>query len=227
MIRRRSKDESIASVLRIARRIEWPTIGLAIVIHAAWLLVTLEHDRIGLPGLIIVGGWITAWHGSLQHEVIHGHPTPSRRINHLFGAAPLSLWLPFEVYRRSHLAHHATEDLTDPSQDPESRYLPAGAGLAYRMRQVLAHLQTSLLGRLAFGPPVEITTHLVSEARAVIRGDAGARLIWARHALSLTPVLLWLHFVCHLSLICYGLCFIYPGSRSPCCAPLPNIARTR
>ena len=60
---------------------------------------------------------------SLQHELIHGHPTRSRRINTALGFPPLSLWLPFACYRTSHLAHHAGDGLTDPRRDPESFYV--------------------------------------------------------------------------------------------------------
>jgi fatty acid desaturase len=212
MVRRSSKLTLFNPALKAVGRIEWPTVVLGVVIYAAWMGATLEHRSLGLPLLFVFGGWITAWHGSLQHEVIHGHPTPWRRVNTLFAAAPLSLWLPFDIYRRTHIAHHATEDLTNPHQDPESRYLAAGEGLGFQVRRVLARLQAPLLGRLIIGPWVEIGAHLMVEARALIRDEAGARSAWARHLLAAAPLLLWLHFVCRLSLLRYGLCFIYPGA---------------
>jgi len=87
-------------------RVEWPTVALSLAIYTTWILTTLYHARIGLALTILVGAWTTAWHNSLQHEIIHGHPTRWRRLNTLLAVAPLSLWLPFESYRQSHLAHH-------------------------------------------------------------------------------------------------------------------------
>jgi fatty acid desaturase len=142
------------------------------VIYGLWAAATFFHDRLPWPLLGLVGGWVIAWHGSLQHEIIHGHPTRSRRINTLIGFAPLSLWLPFEVYRQSHLAHHATEHLTDPHYDPEARYLPAAAPLARRWAAVL---QATLLGRLVLGPLIEIGVFCLAETRRVIiRRERGA-----------------------------------------------------
>jgi fatty acid desaturase len=191
------------------RAIERPTLVLALAIHAGWLAATYWHDR--LPPLVLfgVGGWLIAWHGSLQHEIIHGHPTPWRRINALMGAAPLNLWLPFEVYRRSHLAHHAVEHLTDPAQDPESRYLAPGGNA---MRRALARAQATLLGRLALGPILEIGGFLAGQFRALARGDKAAWSLWAIHLLALAPVLAWLVVVCHFPLTLYGLSFVYPGA---------------
>ena len=59
---------------------------------------------------------------SLQHEIIHNHPTRWRRLNRALGTWPLVLWLPFEIYRRTHLQHHNDNRLTDPLEDPESYY---------------------------------------------------------------------------------------------------------
>jgi fatty acid desaturase len=71
------------------------------------------------------GAWLVAWRSSLQHEIVHGHPTGSRAINTAIGILPLALWLPFERYRATHLTHHNDARLTDPLDDPESRYVTA------------------------------------------------------------------------------------------------------
>jgi fatty acid desaturase len=190
------------------RTIEWPTLVLALAIHAGWLAATFWHDRIPPLVLLALGGWLIAWHGSLQHEIIHGHPTPWRPINTLLAAAPLSLWLPFEAYRRSHLAHHAAERMTDPAHDPESRYLaPATGGV----KRALAQAQSTLLGRLILGPLIDITSFLTGQARALATGDKAAWKVWTVHLLTLAPVLIWLHTVCHFPLALYALNFIYPG----------------
>jgi fatty acid desaturase len=189
--------------------VEWPTLGLAAVIYGLWAAVTFFHDRLPWPLLALVGGWVVAWHGSLQHEIIHGHPTRSRRLNTLIGFAPLSLWLPFEAYRQSHLAHHATEHLTDPAHDPEARYLPASAPFARRWASAL---QATLLGRLVLGPFIEIGVFWLVEARRLVRGEPGRLSLWAGHGLAAALVVGWLVAACHMSLWLYLACFVYPGA---------------
>jgi fatty acid desaturase len=192
-------------------KVEWPTVGLAAAIYGGWICMTLLQGRLPTPVLVVLGGWLIAWQGSLQHEIIHGHPTPSRRLNHVLAAAPLSLWLPFAVYRRSHLAHHACEHLAHPEHDPEARYLAAGAGWRHRAVRFVAALQASLLGRLLLGPFVEVARLGWEETRRLTRGEPGARSEWAVHAVGVAAVLAWLSLICHLSLARYLLCFVYPG----------------
>jgi fatty acid desaturase len=196
---------------RAAARIEWPTVALALGIYVGWLGLTYWHRQVPLGLLVIAGGWVTAWHGSLQHEVIHGHPTAWPRFNSALAMAPLSLWLPLCAYRQSHMAHHATEHLTHPDHDPESRYLTQGEGLGHALRRLALRVQGPLIGRLVAGPLVQIAQFLAVEARAVFKGELGARARWARHAAVLAPLLLWLRFVCHLPLTQYFFCFVYPA----------------
>ncbi|WP_205692029.1 fatty acid desaturase [Caulobacter soli] len=202
MTARRSGPETVGGV-------EWPTVGLAAVIYGLWAAATYFHDRLPWPVLVVVGGWAIAWHGSLQHEIIHGHPTRSRRLNTALGFAPLSLWLPFEIYRQTHQAHHATEQLTDPAHDPETRYLPASAS---RLRRAAAALQATLLGRLVLGPAIEIGGFWLDEIGRVGRCEPGRLALWLGHGLAVGLIVAWLWRVCHMPLWLYGLCFIYPGA---------------
>ena len=65
------------------------------------------------------------------------------------GCWPLSLWLPYPIYRSTHLAHHRDENLTDPLDDPESYYWADGQwrDLGPLGRAVVA-AQSTLLGRI-------------------------------------------------------------------------------
>jgi fatty acid desaturase len=191
--------------------LEWPTIALAALIYGAWGGVTYFHARIPVPLLVMVGAWLIAWHGSLQHEIIHGHPTPWRRLNTILALPPLALWLPFEIYRRCHIVHHVLEHLTDPARDPESRYLAAGFGRRARLARSVDRLQQSLLGRLILGPLVDAWRFLAREAVHLARGDLDRLRIWTSHMLMVAAILAWLRFVCHFSLGQYLLGFVYPG----------------
>lgn len=188
------------------------TLVLAVVIHGGWITLTLFHRVVPPPLLVLLGGWLIAWHGSLQHEVIHGHPTPWRRVNDALGFAPLSLWLPFALYRQSHLEHHATGHLTDPEHDPESRYLGVAEAEQRPWRLAIARLQSTLMGRIVLGPLFEIGGFLGTEAGRLLAGDRRRLAVWGGHLLAVAAVLAWLHFVCGMSLGVYLLAFVYPGA---------------
>lgn len=190
-------------------RTDVSTLLVAVLIHGGWIAVTLCARWLPPPALAVLGGWLIAWHGSLQHETIHGHPTPWRRVNRLLGLAPLNLWLPYGRYERLHLAHHATEHLTVPGFDPESRYLSGAAG---RLARAAAWASATLAGRLLLGPVLEINGFLASEARALAAGEPGARRAWAAHLAGVGAVIAWLTGVCHLGLGGYLAAFVYPGA---------------
>jgi fatty acid desaturase len=192
-------------------RLEWPTLLLALAIYAGWLAATWFHKQIPWPFEAAAGGWLVAWHGSLQHEAIHGHPTPWRRVNALVAAWPLALWLPFALYRRSHLDHHTSEHLTLPGSDPETRYLALSDGWRSRVAAAAETATSTLAGRLVLGPPLEIVRFLGLEAQAVAR-DRGRRAVWAAHLVMVGAVLTWVLGACRMSLGEYLLAFVYPGT---------------
>ena len=102
----------------LGRRVEGQTILLAIVVYAWWGLTTWFWRDLPVWALVPLGAWVIAWQMNLQHEVIHGHPTPWRAVNEAIGVWPLSLWLPYSRYRETHLRHHQDANLTDPFEDP-------------------------------------------------------------------------------------------------------------
>jgi fatty acid desaturase len=195
------------------RRLEWPTVILTAAIYGGFLVVTWWWDALPLPVVAIAGGWLVAWHGSLQHEVIHGHPTGNQRINNAIGSVPLSLWLPYEIYRQSHLEHHRDEHLTDPIEDPESSSFTRAAwqrlGPAGR---VLARWNTTLFGRLTIGPAAMLLSFLVQEARRLGAGEPGRARIWTVHLMGAAIVLLWVTAVCGIPFWLYFFGFVYLGA---------------
>ena len=108
-----------------ARGVEWPSVLLCIGVYGGFLLLTWFHGAIPVAVLVVLGASLLALQASMQHEFIHGHPTPWRKVNRALGFVPLNLWLPFESYRRTHLVHHCDERLTDPFDDPETQYWAA------------------------------------------------------------------------------------------------------
>ncbi|MDP9634971.1 UNVERIFIED_ORG: fatty acid desaturase [Ensifer adhaerens] len=201
------------SALSIIARIEWQTVALALVIYGGFFGLTWFWQAMPAAAVFGLGGWLIAWHGSLQHEVIHGHPTRNRLVNDAIGWPPLSLWLPYAIYREEHLVHHRDEHLTDPIEDPESSYFTQNAWEAMgRLGKALASWNTTLLGRLTIGPLVMIVNFLAQETMQILKGDRQRAYIWARHIIGVAFVSAWVFWICDMPLWLYLLGFVYFGA---------------
>lgn len=192
--------------------VEWPTLALAFGIYGGWLALTFFHDALPYWLVFPVLAWLVAWQSSLQHEVLHGHPTRLRAVNDSIGFPPLSLWLPYHVYRRLHLRHHDDTRLTDPLDDPESNYwtITAFHSLGPIGRWMVA-AQGSLLGRLMVGPAWRIPRFLMFQFISVWHNEPRQCRIWTGHLLGVTAVVAWLWLVCGFDLIAYGFLVVYPA----------------
>lgn len=193
-------------------RIEWPTLALAVVVYPLFGLLTWWHDA--LPWWIIVplAGYLICLHGSMQHEAVHRHPTPWPLVNEALVFPSLWLWMPFRIYRETHLAHHRNELLTDPREDPESYYVTpqAWAGMGPLGRAVLV-ANNSFLGRLVLGPLVAVWRHWTDEIARLGRGDRRHLVPWGLHLGGCALTLAWVLGVCRIPLGDYVLLYVYPG----------------
>lgn len=162
------------------RRVEWPTVLLAVAIHAEWVALLIWHDRLPAVAAVALLAVVTAWFGSLEHEVIHRHPTSSERVNRWFVALPLTLWVPFARYRELHLAHHRDE-LTIPGVDPESFYIrpEEWERMSPTMRR-LHWANRTLAVRLTIGPLLQIARFWRGEP-GVAATDRQVRHVWLDH----------------------------------------------
>lgn len=203
------------SAARRSRRpaVEWPTVGVAVAIYGAWLLLTVFWEALPLWLLVPLGAWFVAWQSSLQHEAMHGHPTLNRTLNIALAWPPLSLWLPYPVYRLQHLRHHRDEHLTDPLEDPESAYFtPAMWARMPTPVRLLLRFNMTLVGRLTIGPAIMIGFFLADEVKRVIAGEPGRRAIWAWHLVGVAAVLVWVVAICGMPLWLYLAGFVYAGT---------------
>jgi len=205
---------ALTAPLNIQRRVELPTLGVALVVHGGFLVLTVLFR--GLPLLLSVplGSLLLAWYGSLQHETIHGHPTSSRRFNRMLGALPLSLWIPYALYCETHLRHHrhGGRHLTEVEHDPESFYLSAETmSKAGRVRRWIYAANCTLAGRLILGPGIAMVTFWAGEFRKIANGDRRRLRIWSAHAVGVGLVLAWTIGVCHIPLIVYFALLVYPS----------------
>ena len=158
-----------------------------------WLgTVDLALRRAALVARPAARRLLLAWHGSLQHEAVHGQLAPWRWLNDAIALPPLGLWLPFPIYRATHRAHHDFAILTEPWRDPKSFYVDQATWRRLRrpVRAVL-WVHNTMLGRLLLGPALVIGQFYWAELRALQRGDRRNLGIWAWHLPLATLVLLW------------------------------------
>jgi len=183
----------IARPARGGARVEWPTLALLAATYLGWALVTVHAA--GLGGWIAVPllAVVLAQHSSLQHEIIHGHPTADARLNEALVWPTVGIFIPFRRFRDLHLAHHYDPLLTDPHDDPESNYLDPAVWvrLSRPVRLVLAANNT-LLGRMILGPFLGLWCMGRDDLRALRAGDRGVARAWWHHLAGLLPVGLWL-----------------------------------
>lgn len=169
--------------------VEWPTVGLIIGCYASWaatgLLVWPAYPVVALLFL----GVLIALQSSIMHEVLHGHPTRSARVNEAFVFLPIGLAWPYRRFKALHLRHHADDRLTDPFDDPESYYkalwkydeLPA-------VLQALLRMNNTMAGRFVLGPPLSVAGFLIGDLRLVLAGDRSVRQAWILHLAGLAIV---------------------------------------
>jgi fatty acid desaturase len=197
----------------LGARFEAPTLALSALIYGGWLGLTVFWH--GLPIWLAspLGAWLCAWQMSLQHEVIHGHPTRSQRFNDLIGSPPLSLWLPYGLYRDSHRRHHRDAHLTDPLEDPESTYMSLEAWRrAGPLRRGLHRACNTFIGRLVLGPPRAVVVFWGRQAWRIAAGRGPFARVCLAHGLGVALVLVWVCGVCHIGLLTYGLGVVYPAT---------------
>ena len=192
--------------------VDWPTLAVGIATYAAFLLLTWNHDRLPWWSLPILGGYIVALHGSLQHEAVHGMPFRRRWMNAAFVFPSLWLWLPYSLYRETHLIHHRNEHLTSPLDDPESNYLSPSqlAAMAWPHRLVRQAMRT-LAGRMILGPAyymVQAWGEMIQRAK---EGDWHHVRHWLIQIPAAAIVIAWVVVVCDMQLWQYCLLIAYPA----------------
>jgi fatty acid desaturase len=198
----------------LAARSEWPTWILIVVIHGGWLaIVLLVHAGVlpvwGATPLLIV---LCTWHMSLQHELLHGHPTRSATVNKLLGSIPLSIWYPFAIYHDAHILHHHNESLTEPGIDPESNYVSPQQWMgAPPWQRSLWRMRKSFIGRLIAGPVQSVTTLLVEAFNQLRHGDRRYLSTWVIHAMLVMMLLAWLQWFAAIAWWYYLLAVTWPA----------------
>ena len=183
-------------------------------VWASWLLLTWFSASIPWWLLLPAGAFTMALYGSMQHEALHELMSTRRWLNHVLIFPPLQLWLPYLVYRASHLAHHKKlHHLTDPYRDPESYYVPTEkwASMPAWWRKLLVFNQT-LFGRLTVGPFLTVSQFLWYEGKALLAGERRNLIPWLIHVPMVALVLVWVLGICAMPFSHYFFLFVLPGT---------------
>ena len=174
----------------LARRVEWPTVAVAAGVYGAWAGLLVAAPWIGATAAALFMIPVLVLHSSLQHEILHGHPFRDRRLNELLGTPGLGLYLPYDRFSGTHLAHHDTPDLTDPLADPESYYVrPEDWQRLGPVRRGILQANRSLAGRMLIAPLFFTLGLIRNDLRAIARGDRTILRAWLLH-LATVPIVL-------------------------------------
>lgn len=172
----------------VASKTEWPTWLLLAGFYLAWILVVFGNVLGEIATIVILIPLVVLWM-SIQHELIHGHPTKWVVVNKVLGYLPLAIWYPYALYRDTHLAHHNDDVLTFPDQDPESRYVTEDFWQnTSKLKRVLLWVDKTLGGRLIIGAPLALVALLMTETKKIF-STYGQWGMWLFHAISVGGVL--------------------------------------
>ena len=171
---------------------EWPTLAVLAGCYTAYFLVTWAASDLGPVFSVALLSVILALHSSLQHEVMHGHPFGSARRDALLVFPPIGLFVPYQRFRDTHLAHHRDANLTDPYDDPETAYMDL---LVLRrlplLLQYLLRLNNTLSGRMLIGPAIGLSRFYFTDIKHIARGDTRVMSAWLSHLTGLAIVFAW------------------------------------
>ena len=191
-------------------RLEGPTWLALAACYGVWASALWFADTLGIL-VFPIAALAVAFHSSLQHEILHGHPTRNAALNEALVFPALGLFIPYRRFRDLHLRHHNDDRLTDPYDDPESFYAPQerwhrSCGI---MRALLT-FNATFAGRMIIGPGLAMWGFWSSEARLLRAGAPGVRDAWARHVLGSAPVVLAV-WASGVPLWAYLICVCYPA----------------
>lgn len=199
-------------LLRAFYRWDGPTWLVALVLYASWALLIALHEVLAWWVMAPLGGYLVAWHFSLQHEAIHSFRSAPGWLRWAVVMPPIGLWLPFPLYFASHRQHHRNVYLTEPGVDTESVYWRACDWQALSpLRRSLLMINQTLAGRVLLGPILRLEKLLLRETDRLRRRDFQHLKHWAVHAALLALLFSYISGVCGMPWWQYILLFAWPG----------------
>jgi len=212
-------DSSTSRVLKEAG--EWRTLAVVIAVYGLTVLTVVRYDVLtpwlAVPMLAVLG----AWHLSMQHEVLHGHPFKSQFLNDFVGGIPVTLWIPYLAFKKDHHEHHLS-DLTNPSLDNESYYVTQEQwDKAGRIRRAAWTANRTILFRMFVWTIVSTITYVLSVLKRAVRNEKSDRLAVALHIVGVAFVV-YLVSLSSMPLWQFALGTVYGGRILNAIRPFPE-----
>lgn len=176
--------------------VEWPSLALLGACYGLWCAGIIWLPSLSLAAAIVAVTVAGTLHSSLSHEALHGHPTRYLWVNEALVFPALSLLIPYQRFRDTHLAHHQDARLTDPYDDPESNYMdPAVWRALPAWRKGVLRANNTLLGRMLLGPIVGQIAFMHGDWQLIRARTPGVLAAWLWHIPALGVVLaFWADF---------------------------------
>lgn len=212
-------NSSKTTVLR--ERAEWRTLLVVVAVYALTALTVIRYETLtpwlAVPFLSVLG----AWHLSMQHEVLHGHPFKNQFLNDAIGSIPITLWIPYLAFKKDHLEHHVS-DLTNPALDNESYYVSQEQwDKAGKIRRAAWTANRTILFRMFVWTIVSTITYVMSVLKRAVRGEQGDRLAVALHVVGVAFVV-YLVSLSSMPLWVFALGTVYGGRILNAIRPFPE-----
>lgn len=212
-------NSSKTTVLRESA--EWRTLLVVVAVYALTALTVIRYETLtpwlAVPFLSVLG----AWHLSMQHEVLHGHPFKNQYLNDAIGSIPITLWIPYLAFKKDHLEHHVS-DLTNPALDNESYYVSQEQwDKAGKIRRAAWTANRTILFRMFVWTIVSTITYVLSVLKRAVRGEQGDRLAVALHVVGVAFVV-YLVSLSSMPVWVFALGTVYGGRILNAIRPFPE-----
>jgi fatty acid desaturase len=215
-----ASDDSPSSAL-LRERAEWRTLLVVFAVYGLTVLTVVRYEVLtpwlAIPMLAVLG----AWHLSMQHEVLHGHPFKNQFINDAIGGIPVTLWIPYLAFKKDHHEHHLS-DLTNPALDNESYYVSQEQwDKAGRIRRAAWTANRTILFRMFVWTIVSTITYVLSVLKRAVRNEKNDRLAVALHIIGVAFVV-YLVSLSSMPLWQFALGTLYGGRILNAIRPFPE-----
>ena len=215
-----ASDDSPQNTL-LRERAEWRTLLVVAAVYGLTVLTVLRYEVLtpwlAIPMLAVLG----AWHLSMQHEVLHGHPFKNQFLNDAIGGIPVTLWIPYLAFKKDHHEHHLS-DLTNPALDNESYYVSQEQwDKAGRIRRAAWTANRTILFRIFVWTIVSTITYVLSVLKRAARNEESDRLAVVLHVVGVVFVV-YLVSLSSMPLWQFALGTVYGGRILNAIRPFPE-----
>jgi fatty acid desaturase len=200
---------------------EWRTLLVVVAVYGLTVLTIVRYEVLtpwlAIPMLAVLG----AWHLSMQHEVLHGHPFKNQFINDAIGGIPVTLWVPYLAFKKDHHEHHLS-DLTNPALDNESYYVSQEQwDKAGKIRRAAWTANRTILFRIFVWTIVSTITYVLSVLKRAVRNEKSDRLAVVLHVVGVAFVV-YLVSLSSMPLWQFALGTLYGGRILNAIRPFPE-----